>query len=63
MTARSSYFSRAIYLANYYISTQPKRFKAENVQQGMVMGPPSATSTPYRSNTPISTPNIPGNVD
>ncbi|KAG2178412.1 hypothetical protein INT44_001564 [Umbelopsis vinacea] len=41
-------------------TTQPKRFKAENTQQGMVMGPPSATPTPYRTNTPISTPNIPG---
>ncbi|KAH8551774.1 transcription initiation factor TFIID component TAF4 family-domain-containing protein [Umbelopsis sp. PMI_123] len=41
-------------------TTQPKRFKSENVQQGMVMGPPSVTPTPYRSNTPISTPNIPG---
>ncbi|KAI9283507.1 transcription initiation factor TFIID component TAF4 family-domain-containing protein [Umbelopsis sp. AD052] len=34
--------------------------KPENTQQGMVMGPPSATPTPYRTNTPISTPNIPG---
>jgi hypothetical protein len=26
----------------------------------MVMGPPSVASIPFRSNTPISTPNIPG---
>ncbi|GAB5589992.1 hypothetical protein Unana1_04892 [Umbelopsis nana] len=41
-------------------AAQPKRFKAENVQPGMVMGPPTGTPTPYRGNTPISTPNIPG---
>ncbi|KAG2172025.1 hypothetical protein INT43_001502 [Umbelopsis isabellina] len=39
---------------------QTKRFKSENTQPGVVMGPPSGTATPYRPNSQITTPTIPG---